>query len=153
MVGVAWSPGTACHHICTLRVRGKIARREAVLHSKTVEEGLDGGSHLTASAHNHIVHKVRIVEASYVCLHLARLRIHTHKSGAEERLDITYAVNRCHRSVKVAVVCEERHVRRRMERLVNFLVRSSCCLQSTITLALQNGTFHNLIDLLLCQSR
>ena len=153
MACITRSPRFACYHICMLYVRSQVAGRETVLHSQRIEERLDGRTHLTTTSRNHIIHEVCIVQAAYVSLNGSCHRIHTHKSCSKERFHVSYAVYRCHRCVHIAMICEYRHVSRRMERLVYLFVACTVGLQYAIAFALKHGTFHNLIHLLLGQLR
>ena len=153
MTCIARSPRLSCHHISLLYVWSLIARREPVLHSQGVEEWLNCRTYLTATTSNHIVHKVRIIQTSHIRLHSTCSRIHTHKSGSEERLNISNAVYWCHRSIDIAMICEYRHISRRMERLVYFFITCTICLQYAIAFALKHSPFHYLIHLLFSKLR
>ena len=153
MACIAWSPRLACYHISPLHVGSQIAWRESVLHSQRVEERLNCRTHLTTATRNHIIHEVCIVQASHVRLYGTRSRVHTHKSCSEERLNIANAVYWCHRCIDIAMICEYRHIRWSMERLMYFFITCAICLQYAIAFALQHSTFHNLIHLLLCELR
>ena len=96
---------------------------------------------------------MRIVESAHIRLHGTRLRIHTHEAGTQERLHVAYTVYRHHHGVDVAVIGEERHLSRRMERAVYLLLACACRLKCTIAFALKHSTFHNLVNLLLRERR
>ena len=150
-VGVARSPRLIAHGVGLLHIRSHRTWGETILHGKRIEERLYCRTHLATTARNHIVHKMCVVESAYVCLHRSRLRIHTHKASTQIRLHIAYAVYRCHHGVDIAMIGEESHLCRRMERAVNFFIACARSFQCSIAFALKHSTFHNLVNLFLCQ--
>ena len=77
------------------------------------------------------------------------LRADAHESRAQERLVVTYRVNRRHDGINLAVIGEDAHLSLRPERLHDLFLGRSCGLHQTITLTLANGTHQNLVHLLL----
>ena len=150
-VAVAWRPRTARHHVGALHVWRLVAWRRAVLHGQRVEERLDGGSHLSATAHHHVVLEVGEVHAAHVGFHLSGVRVHAHESGAQELLVVAYGVDGRHHRVHVAVVGEHRHVGRRVEGVVYLLLRRAVLLHGDVSLALRHRPCHDGVDLFGCE--
>ena len=148
-VAVARCPGTAGHHVGTLHIGSLVAGRGSVFHGQGVEERLDGRTDLAPPAHHHVVLEVGKVDAAHISLHLSRVSIHAHEAGAKELLVITDRVDRCHHSVHIAVVGEDRHVYRRVEGTVDLFLRGTVLLHRDISLTLSHGTGHDGVDLLL----
>ena len=148
MVGIARRPRSASHHIGLLAVRCQIARRKPVLHRQTVEERLDGRTHLSSSQTCHIIHEVGIVQSTHVCLHGTRLRIHAHESAAQEGLVIADGIERTHQRIDVAMIGKHGHRNLLAEGIVNLFCRASRLLHLSVALALGNAAVQDSLDLL-----
>ena len=140
MVGVAGCPASACNDIGLLTVGRHVAGGESVLHRQTVEEWLDGGTHLSASQAHHVVHEVCIVETAHIGFHGSRLGIHAHEARTQETLVVAYGVERTHQGVDVAMIGKDGHLHLLSEGVVYLLGRIACRLHGAVALALGDGS-------------
>ena len=61
------------------------------------------------------------IHTSDISLYRPVLRIHADETGTKERLDISNGIQRRHNRINRPVVCENRHLDRRPERLLDFI--------------------------------
>ena len=151
MIGIARRPRLACHNVSLLAVRRIVTRRESILHRQTVEERFDGRTHLSATQAHHVVHEMRIVQASHISLDGTRLWIHAHKTTPQEFLVITDRIERTHQRVDVTVISKHGHLYLLPERLVDFTWRIACRLHCAPSLTLGDGAIQDGTYLLRCQ--
>ena len=145
--GVARCPRLAGNDVGALHVGCIVARRKTVLHCERIEIGLDGGAHLAAPRHHHVVHEVCEIETTDVSFHMTGLRVHAHEARTQERLVVANGVHRRHYRVLIATIAEHGHIDLLVERLANLLVGSAGSLHGTITLTLLHRPIENLAHL------
>ena len=133
-----------------------VARREALTgESQRVEQGLDGGSHLTMTRTQHVVvGEVVEVQAWHVSLHLSVLWIDGNGACAQELLIVDDGVARAHpdfhllRRVVGASIFEHTHINRCVECLHDFLVAQSVLFHHTIAFTPTDVPVDDLVHLL-----
>ena len=130
----------------TLHVGSQRTRCHAVLHSQSVEEGLDGRTHLPAAEHHHVILEMLKVYASHIGFYGSCMGIHAHEGRAEERLIIAYRVYGGHHRVYLTVISEERHFYRCAESTLDVVGRRSLLPHHQVSVALPDRAVQNVLD-------
>ncbi len=89
-----------------------------------------------------------IVQSTHIRLHSTRLRIHAHKTAAQESLVIADRIERTHQRINVAMIGKHGHRNLLAEGIVNLFCRASRLLHLSVALTLGNAAVQDSLDLL-----
>ena len=144
-VRTARSPGAARSDEGLRQVDNLGARVHAFLHSKCVEERLDGGTYLTFALADVVVFEIAVVRSADICFDMAGSRLHGHEGRPEKGLVVAYRVVRRHRGVDVTllVVGEDPHLFRLGEGLQDLGIGETVLLEHAPAVAPLAGLVHH----------
>ena len=92
-----------------------------------------------------------IIQSTHIRLHSTRLRIHAHKTAAQETLVITDRIERTHQRINITMIGKYGHLLLLAECRLDFILRISRSLHRTVTLTLGDTAVQDILNLCRCQ--
>ena len=131
----------------------RTGRQPQLLDREGIDERFDRRPDLAFALLDHIVFEITERRAAHIGFHITVRRVEGHQRSPQETLVVIQRIAGGHRGIPVALVTENPHFDRRVERLLNFLLGSSLFFQHPIAVGITHCAVDNRLFLFLAEVR
>ena len=122
--------------------------KSQVVNGKGVDEWFDRRADLSLTLLSQIVLEIAEIGTSDVCFDVSRRGIHRHERGTQNLLVMQNRVARSHRSIAVALVGEDLHSARTLERGIDLLLGNARLVHLIVAIRVAHCVAQNALDVL-----